>query len=100
MVVGFDMDGSREVERDSKGGWMTTAYRLAIRPLHRVFPKPGEFYKLVAHLSSTSDARGNPDVDLTKLPHRDDPWSPLRSGVVFTVLILAFTCIIFQRQDF
>ena len=97
----YDLNTGKEIiSREPVDAWLTRSFRVVIRPLYRLFPKPSEFYKLVAHLSSSGDARGNPDIDLTKLPHRDDPWSPLRSGVVFTVLVLAITCFIFQRQDF
>ncbi|MGI9519354.1 MAG: ABC transporter permease subunit, partial [Pirellulaceae bacterium] len=97
----YDMDsGSQLDSRQSDGGWMTSAFRYGIRPLYRIFPKPGEFYKVISHLSSATDAGDNPDIDLTRLPHRDDPWSPLRSGLFFMVLMLAISCFIFQRQDF
>ena len=97
----YDLEsGEQVIKRTYNGGWMQSGFRYVIRPLYRIIPKPSEFYKLVSHLASSSDAQGNPDIDLTILPHRDDPWSPLRSGIVFTVLVLAISCFIFQRQDF
>lgn len=97
----YSLENQSEVlSRQHDGGWMTSVFRYAVRPLYRIFPKPGEFYKLVAHLSSAGDARGNPDIDMTKLPHRDNPWSPLRSGIAFTIFVLGIACLVFQRQDF
>jgi hypothetical protein len=97
----YDLESGRTlISRKPESGWFTVSFRLVIRPLHRFFPKPGEFYKLVTHLASAGDARGNPDIDLTRLPHRDDPWSPLKSGIVFTTIVLAISCLVFQREDF
>ncbi len=100
-VQRYDMDSGRQLDsRQPEAGWMTPAFRYGIRPLYRIFPKPGEFYKVIAHLSASTDASDNPDIDLTRLPHRDDPWSPLRSGLIFMALMLAISCFVFQRQDF
>ncbi len=92
--------GNAVLSYEPNNGWLTRGFRLVVRPLYRIFPKPGEFYKLVSHLSSSGDARGNPDIDMTKLPYRDNPWSPLKSGVLFTLLVLGIACFTFQRQDF
>ena len=97
----FDVgNGEKTASQVPESGWMTNGFRYVIRPLYRIFPKPSEFYKVVSHLSSSGDAESNPDVDLTKFPHRDNPWSPLRSGLIFTALMLAISCLVFQRQDF
>ncbi len=74
--------------------------RWVVRPVYRVCPKPGEFYKLVNHLSSTSDTRYNPDVDLNETLEFEDPWSPLTTGVVFMALCLALACAVFQYSDY
>jgi hypothetical protein len=73
--------------------------RWFVRPVYRVCPKPGEFYKLVNYLSSTSDTRYNPDVDLNEVLEFEDPWSPLTTGLVFMAFCLALACWIFQRTD-
>lgn len=93
-------DSSRQSQLIPSGNLLTRAYRIGIRPLYRVFPKPGEFYKLVTHLSDSGDAATNEEVDLNKVPPFVDPWLPLWSGLGFMVFMLAISCFVFQRKDF
>ena len=79
--------------------WSSWSLRYVVRPIYRFFPKPGEFYKIVAVLGSDQNAY-SPDTDLTKKSQADDPWEPLRSGLVFTAIMLGISCLIFQRRDF
>ena len=76
------------------------SFRYAISPLYRLWPKPGEFYKVVAHLSSTNDASSNRDVDLRLQPRYENPWSPLTSGLAFMVVMLTISCLYFSRKDY
>ncbi|MDG2013494.1 MAG: ABC transporter permease subunit [Pirellulaceae bacterium] len=100
-VYGYDLEsGENIIAYEPAADWMTNGYRLLVRPLYRAFPKPGEFYKLISHLSTSSSTRDDLDVDLTQLPHIDNPWAPLKSGIIFTVCILAIACFVFQRMDF
>ncbi len=92
--------GTTERSYQPTSDWLTSAFRYAIRPLYRIFPKPGEFYKVIAELSSSGNTEFNPDVDLTKMPYRDNPWSPLRNGIIFMFGMLVIACLVFQRQDF
>ena len=75
-------------------------WRYGIKPLYFAFPKPGEFYKVVAHLSSTNDSQHNPNVDLTTQSVRSSPWSPLVSGLVFMAVMLSLSCFVFSRADY
>ncbi|HMP80498.1 MAG TPA: ABC transporter permease, partial [Pirellulaceae bacterium] len=109
LWVSYDFDRlalislpSGTIERDVRpqGDILKSLMRWFVRPVYRVCPKPGEFYKLVNYLSSTSDTRYNPDVDLNEVLEFEDPWSPLTTGLVFMAFCLALACWIFQRTDY
>ena len=83
------------------GTWYEKAYRWAIAPLYRAFPKPGEFYKVVSHLSSSGDAKTNLDVDLRINPLENaNPWQPLWSGLGFMLGMLIVASTYFHFKDF
>ena len=97
----YDLESGTEVKRfDPKGDWFKFAYRYVLTPVYKVFPKPGELYKVATHLSSTSDTRYNREVDLTRATESKDPWSPLWSGLGFMVAVLALACFTFSRKDY
>ena len=81
-------------------GMFEMAYRYLVSPLYTIFPKPGEFYKVTGHLSSTKNAANNPAVDLIFQPVQTNPLLPLWSGLGFMVFMLALSCWIFNRKDF
>lgn len=100
-VTSYQLDGFvKEESKAPSGTWMQKAWRYAIKPVYFAFPKPGEFYKVVTHLSSSRDAERNRDVDLTFQKVRPNPWSPLISGLVFMAVMLAISCITFSRTDY
>jgi hypothetical protein len=101
-VTQYDLkDGSREARLMPPGDLISQLYRWLIRPLYRVFPKPSEFYKVVSHLASNSDASSNQDVDWNKAKtEASDPWGPLRSGLVFMFGMLAIGCTVFHFKDY
>jgi hypothetical protein len=66
-----------------------------------MFPKPGEFYKLVTHLAATPDEQDQEtDIDLRNVSDAADPWQPLWSGLLFMFGTLFITGLIFQFRDF
>ncbi len=100
-VSEYDLiSGAAEVNHSPGGGWLEKSFRYVLRPFYKVCPKPGEFYKVVTHLSSAGDTKSNEDVDLNKTLEASDPWSPLWSGLGFMVLMLALGCLIFQYKDY
>ena len=100
-VTTYDLPDFKAVDTFSPGGTMLDkSYRYAIRPLYKVCPKPGEFYKVVSHLSATNDTKRNPNVDLRTQDSSTDPWSPLISGLVFMFGMLALSCFVFWRTDY
>lgn len=101
----YDLDSFELVQRFSpSGGFMEKAYRYVLGPFYRVCPKPGEFYKLVTYLSSTGDTKYNADVDLRRNSEntawKQDPWSPLWSGLGFMFSMLLVACVIFHYTDY
>ncbi len=82
------------------GDWLENTYRYFLAPFYRICPKPGEFYKLVTHLSTAGDTTQNKDVDLRKSAERANPWSPLWSGLTFMLVMLFLACLIFQTRDY
>ncbi len=100
-VRAWDLKSSRELESHvPSSDWVTTGFRYVVRPLYRIFPKPGEFYKVLGRLTSTGDARHNPQIDLTREPQPDNPWLPLWSGLLFMTVTLGIACWAFQRADY
>ena len=93
-------DFSKGEVRTPTGTWMDNAYRYGIKPLYFAFPKPGEFYKVVTHLSSSGDSKRNPNVDLTTRDSSSNPWSPLTSGLTFMAVMLGLSCLVFSRTDY
>lgn len=92
--------GSKEVRLSPTGGWVERLYRMALRPFYKICPKPGEFYKVVTHLSSSGDTEKNENVDLNKTLQASDPWSPLWSGLAFMLAMLGLGCLVFQFKDY
>lgn len=82
------------------GDWLENTYRYFLAPFYRICPKPGEFYKLVTHLSTAGDTTQNQDVDLRKSAQRANPWSPLWSGLAFMLVMLFLACLVFQTRDY
>ena len=80
-------------------GWLTKAHEYALSPIYWLFPKPGEFYKLVSHLSVNPDD-AEEDVELEALSDSANPWQPLWSGLLFMCAVLFVTCLVFQYRDF
>jgi hypothetical protein len=97
----WDYPSTREIRAQVPAGdWLTAGFRWVIRPLYRLFPKPGEFYKVIGRLTSSGDARHNPQIDLTREPQPDNPWQPLWSGLLFMAVTLGVACWLFQRADY
>ena len=100
-VTEYDLSsGSKEVRLSPTGGWIERIYRMGLRPFYKICPKPGEFYKVVTHLSSSGDTEKNEDVDLNKTLQASDPWSPLWSGLIFMLAMLGLGCLVFQFKDY
>ncbi len=83
-----------------KSDFLKSSYRLVMRPFYKICPKPGEFYKLVNHLSTSTDTKVSTDVDLMETQNYQDPWSPLWTGLGFMTACLILACWIFHLSDY
>jgi len=100
-LTAYEPDSWNEARRLSPtGSIISRLHRYAVRPLYRVCPKPGEFHKLVTHLSASANVKKDPTIDLTQRPEPENPWAPLTSGLAFMAAMLVIACVVFQRQDF
>jgi len=79
---------------------MEKIYRMVVRPLYRIWPKPGEFYKVVTYLSSSGSSATNRAVDLRQQPKYQNPFAPLTSGLAFMAVMLLISCVYFSRKDY
>lgn len=97
-----DLDSMDSVQsRSPKSGWFATIFEYGINPLYWVCPKPGEFYKLVTHLSAApEDEDVESSVDLRSVSDAKNPWQPLWSGLLFMCGMLFLTCLVFHFRDF
>lgn len=91
---------SRVETRTPNADTFTKIYRYGIKPCYDVFPKPGEFYKLISHVSDGSAVSYDRSLDLTRQPEPKNPWAPFRSSLIFLVVVLAISCFIFHRQEY
>ena len=100
-VTSYPASGGPAIRRSvPTGTWTERLYRYGLRPFYKLCPKPGEFYKVVTHLSSSGDTEANEDVDLNKSLQPSDPWSPLWSGLAFMFTMIVLGCLVFQFRDY
>ena len=120
-AVAFSADGSllaadrvNRVTRYQPGSWeqvqsyapaltpLEIAYYYAVVPLYTVFPKPGELDNTIQYVlrkEETIDI-GLPGGDLQTKRMRLHPWAPVRSSLIFLLVVLGLACLYIERQDF
>jgi len=82
-------------------GRVEQMYYWGIQPLYSIWPKPGEFYKVVAWLADgDDDATSSDEIDLRLKPRYRSPWAPLTSGLAFMAVMIGLSCIYFWRKDY
>ncbi len=120
-ISGIGIAGDQEILVANRGNWVTRYaqenfealeyarpedgrveqfYYWLIQPLYSVWPKPGEFYKVVAWLANGEDPSSANEVDLRLKPRYRNPWAPLTSGLVFMVVMIGLSCVYFCRKDY
>ena len=100
-VTIYDPGSLSNLEQASPKGYvLKNMYYLGVKPLYQIFPKPGEFYKLVSHLASSRQTKTNQNLDLTTTMEPEKPWEPFKSGLVFMMVMVALSCIVFVRTDY
>ncbi|MCL6501240.1 MAG: ABC transporter permease subunit [Pirellulales bacterium] len=85
-------------------GTLFLIYRWGIRPLYRIFPKPGELDNLTQYVltGETTVAVGGPQNgdDLTAGRLKLDIWQPLWSNLAFVAVMLLLGSLYVQVKDF
>lgn len=78
------------------------AYYYAIVPIYTVFPKPGELGNTVQYLLRDEDSIeiGLPGSSLEMKRAKLNPWAPVRSSLIFMLVVLGLACVYIERQDF
>lgn len=99
-VTRYDLANSKSLKTLAPPvDWLTNMHEFILKPVYWLFPKPGEFYKIIAHLTANPDDTED-GADLSGLSIAEDPWQPLWSGLLFMCAVLFVTGLIFQYRDF
>jgi hypothetical protein len=102
-VTDYDLE-TGEVQRRfvPKPGAFERVYRLVIRPLYTVFPKPGELDRTIRYLLSGEEieAADQQREDPTAVRRQLRPWAPVWSSLAFAAVVLVLGCLYVQRQEF
>ena len=56
--------------------------------------------KLISYLAEANPDDRDLNIDRTKQVPINNPWDPLKSGIIFTICVLVVACTLFQRLDF
>lgn len=102
----YEVDSLSQVTARSPGATlMGTFYHYFLRPFYWICPKPGEFYKVVAHVSrsdkdSEESEEETPDTNLPRSSSNVDPYQPLWSGLLFMFAMLFLAGLVFWRRDY
>lgn len=75
-------------------------YRYLFQPLYFLFPKPGELDTTFQYLLTGKLTEESSQNDLTVAQEAIDPWSPVWSSAIFTLVVLIIACVYFETQDF
>ncbi|MBM4089295.1 MAG: hypothetical protein FJ276_07685 [Planctomycetes bacterium] len=78
------------------------AYYYAVVPIYAVFPKPGELDNTVQYLVQKQETidMGMQMGNLQAKRVRLRPWAPVRSSLIFMLVVLGLACVYIERQDF
>ena len=83
-----------------KLGWLASGYRYVVVPLYTVFPKPGELDKTFQYMLSGKETESGNRSDMVASQQDLDPWTPLWSSALFTLVILIASCVYIELQEF
>jgi ABC-type transport system involved in multi-copper enzyme maturation permease subunit len=81
-------------------GTLEHIYYWVIRPLYSIWPKPGEFYKVVEFMANGGPTDAPNEIDLRLRPRYRNPWAPLTSGLAFMAAMVGLSCVYFWRKDY
>jgi hypothetical protein len=97
----YELPSLKVVRRYSpKLGWLARGYRYIVVPLYVIFPKPGELDKTFQYMLSGKETEGGNRSDLAASQQTLDPWTPLWSSALFTLVMLIASCLYIEWQEF
>jgi hypothetical protein len=77
-------------------------YYYVVVPIYTVFPKPGELGNTIQYLLSKDETIDmgmlGGDLQTKRMPLH--PWAPVRSTLIFMLIVLGLACVYIERQDF
>ena len=101
QVTRYNLNDFKPIETmRPQDGTIEHLYYWGIQPLYSVWPKPGEFYKVVAWLADGDDRASANEIDLRLKPRYRNPWAPLTSGLAFMAVMIGLSCVYFWRKDY
>jgi len=105
-----DLEKTRLLESiRSQKNLVRSVYDWGIEPVYSIFPKPNECYVLIEHLMNNGAVdKGRTEELSTDTPlevdtfyvQADSPWDPIRSSVIFAVVVMLLNSLYFWRQEF
>jgi hypothetical protein len=100
-VTSYDLVANKRLDRWSpklnKYEW---SYRYVILPFYTIYPKPGELDSTVQYLLTGQETAGDLMVsDMRQAQVKLNPWGPVWSSALFTVVVLAIACVYLWRSD-
>lgn len=97
----YEMPSRRLVRRYSpRLELLARIYRYGLVPFYRIFPKPGELDKTFQYLLSGKETSSRNGGDLAAAQQNLDPWTPLWSSALFTLVMLIAACVYIEWQEF
>ncbi|MDP6723504.1 MAG: ABC transporter permease subunit, partial [Pirellulaceae bacterium] len=97
----YELPSLKLVRRYSpKLDWLARFYRYGLVPLYSLFPKPGELDKTFQYLLSGKETASNNRSDMAASQQSLDPWTPLWSSALFTLVMLIAACVYIEWQEF
>ncbi len=79
---------------------MKRIYRLVIRPIYLIFPKPGELQNTMQYLITGKDTVKIQELGPSGRTVKLNPWQPVISNSIFIGVMLLIGCVYVFRQDF
>lgn len=97
----YELPSLKRVRRYSpKLDLVARIYCYGVVPFYNVFPKPGEMDKTFQYLLSGKETSSRNRSDLAASQQSLDPWTPLWSSALFTLVMLIASCVYIEWQEF
>jgi ABC-type transport system involved in multi-copper enzyme maturation permease subunit len=75
-------------------------YRFGLVPAYTLFPKPGRLDETFQYLLSGKETEAADTGDLEAAQEALNPWTPVWSSALFTIVVLVIACVYIEWQEF